>query len=528
MEGFFRANLFEGCKPCNQDGLKCVDDYATLKNGYWWEWQNETRRLFYENFMITLANNTVSPLTPVNSSDRYSVTIEYPYALPLPHKCSREESCMGGLDSSCQAGYKGPLCEVCSAGYYKILKTCKVCPTKQWMIGQLSVVVAVIAIVVAIVVWTSRKKSKKTKGRSSVDIILGRLKIVIGFYQVTFGLLEAFTYIKWPDSLAIIGKYSEVLQFNVLQIAPIHCLFPSVKVNAFGNLFAILAMNAAAMIISFSVYGIRYLLLMRSTLNVEQRAMKNSQTKELIYRSLFFFLYVTYLSTCSRTASVLPLACHKLCIDNEQKMCHTFLKADYTVKCEGKEYHQPVVVAYCTFLYIIFLPAASLIALWKQRRAPVRNKTEEEDVVDHESFDRQAKSTELLVGLRFLSENYNPHAWYWELVETARKVVLTSGLILVGGESRAYIGLVCVLSGLYGMFFAYKRPIVDPFENRLMIISLAVTFVNLGIGAVSKIPKENIPASIDSYVDTITFKILVFGANSLVIGLLVGERQNLF
>ena len=102
-------------------------------------------------------------------------------------------------------------------------------------------------------------------------------------------------------------------------------------------------------------------------------------------------------------------------------------------------------------------------------------------------------------------------------------MVLTSGLILVGGESRAYVGLACVMSGLYGMFFAYVSPIVDPFENRLMLISLAVTFVNLGIGAVSKINSENIPASIDPYVDNIMFKVLVFGANSLVIGLLVGK-----
>ena len=77
------------------------------------------------------------------------------------------------------------------------------------------------------------------------------------------------------------------------------------------------------------------------------------------------------------------------------------------------------------------------------------------------------------------------------------------------------------MSGLYGMFFAYNRPIVDAFENKLMLTSLAVTFMNLGIGAVSRIPKENIPSSIDPYVDHIMFKALVFGANSLVIGLLV-------
>ena len=133
--------------------------------------------------------------------------------------------------------------------------------------------------------------------------------------------------------------------------------------------------------------------------------------------------------------------------------------------------------------------------------------------------------TGIIVGLRFLFENYNSHSWYWELVETIRKIVLTSGLILVGGESRAYVGLACVLSGLYGMLFAYISPVVDPFENKLMLTSLAVTFVNLGIGAVSKIPKERIPASIDPYVDGIMFNILVIGANSLVIGLLAGNYR---
>ena len=78
-----------------------------------------------------------------------------------------------------------------------------------------------------------------------------------------------------------------------------------------------------------------------------------------------------------------------------------------------------------------------------------------------------------------------------------RKLILTSGLILISGESRAYVGLACVVSGLFGLYFAYKNPISDPFENKLQLTSLAVTFVNLAIGAISKIPKENIPADVD-------------------------------
>ena len=388
------------------------------------------------------------------------------------------------------------------------------------MIGQLSAIGASVVLVTAVVVWKSKRQSVKEKGRSSVDIILGRLKIVIGFYQVTFGVLEAFSYIKWPDSLAVIGKYSEILQLNVFQIAPIHCILPNLKVDAFGSLYAILAMNATVIFVVSAAYGIGKLFLRRKILSEEEKSKKTSQSKELAYRVVFFFLYVTYLSTCSKTANVLPLSCRTLCLNEKQQNCHKFLKVDYSINCSTQGFNRPVIVAYCAIGYIMFLPIASLTILWRQRRS-VKAYDEEED--DEEKIETQRPGTELIAGLRFLFENYNTHSWYWELIETARKVILTSGIILVGGESRAYIGLACVLSGLYGIFFAYKRPIVDPLENKLMLSSLAVTFVNLGIGAVSRISKEGISSSVDSYMDNIMFKILVIGANSLVIGILVGE-----
>ena len=102
----------------------------------------------------------------------------------------------------------------------------------------------------------------------------------------------------------------------------------------------------------------------------------------------------------------------------------------------------------------------------------------------------------------------------------SRKVIVTSGLILVGQETRSYIGLALVVAGMYGVVFAWIHPMQDAFENRLMTASLAVTVVNLGIGAVSKIPAENLPASTDPYMDTVIFNILVLGANTVVIGLL--------
>ena len=101
-----------------------------------------------------------------------------------------------------------------------------------------------------------KKKGREGSRKFSGDIFLSKLKIIIGFCQVTYGLLETFSSIQWPDSLQIIGKYSEILQLNILQIAPVHCLFTGLHENAFGDLIAMMTINAAVIGISGISYGV--------------------------------------------------------------------------------------------------------------------------------------------------------------------------------------------------------------------------------------------------------------------------------
>ena len=325
---------------------------------------------------------------------------------------------------------------------------------------------------------------------------------------------ERFSYIRWPDSLDIVARYSGILQRNLLQVAPIRCLFSGLKVNAFGDLLLILSLNGIAVTTSGVVYDIRRRIIFgKKHLEDEQKRKKTSHMKEIVYKNLFFILYITYLSTFSKTASVLPSAYREICRDKNEDLCKTYLKAGYSVKCQVQTYKHLLVLAYISTAYIFTLPTATFIALWRHRRAI--------------SSDADGKGVgvgrEIFEGLRFLYDNYEPRTWYWELVEVSRKIVLTSGLILVGQESRSFIGLAWVVAGIYDIQFSWMKPIPDPFENRLMTTSLAVTVVNLGIGAVSRIPAENISKVLDKRMDTITMKILIFGANTLVIGLLIGK-----
>ncbi|PFX15056.1 Leucine-rich repeat-containing protein 15 [Stylophora pistillata] len=506
LKGHYRTHLFEKCHKCLR-GMTCKDDHMSLKSGYWWEWRNKTSKDLYQKFIKNLAADL--PALGIND-------VRYRHPLPTPYQCPREEACRGGLDSLCAEGYEGALCAVCSPGYYRQLKTCRKCPSKKWIMGQLSIVAAILVAILGGMVWSTFKGNvKKAQERSLIDKFCSKLKIVIGFYQVTAGVLQAFSYIKWPDSMEVIAEYSEILQMNVLQMTPIECLVEGMRVNAFRNMFTMMAVNSLVICISGIAYGVRKVVIARNeSLEEGEKSRKLSQTKELVYRNLFFVLYVTYLNTCTTTANVLPIACQTLCRDDKEESCSKFLKADYSVRCLDQNYNKLIFLGYISTAYVTVLPAATFIALWKHTRV-ISGK------ITAKRTQSSGSTAKLITGLRFLFENYKPSSWYWELVEVCRKLILTSGLILVGQQSRSYIGLAWVVAGMYGVLFSSISPIRDVVENRMMVTSLCVTIVNLGIGAVSRIPAENIPNSKYSYSETVLLKALVIASNTSVIGLLV-------
>ena len=100
------------------------------------------------------------------------------------------------------------------------------------------------------------------------------------------------------------------------------------------------------------------------------------------------------------------------------------MKADYSIKCQGTNYNHWLIVAYI-IAYIITLPVTSFIVLLRKQRAMVAT-------IDTDEHQDLGSGMEMISGLRFLYENYEKRTWYWELVETSRKVILTSGLILIG------------------------------------------------------------------------------------------------
>ena len=106
---------------------------------------------------------------------------------------------------------------------------------------------------------------------------------------------------------------------------------------------------------------------------------------------------------------------------------------------EGRPHHQLqgpklLTASHCSLLFncLCVWPAVDFICDPLEAQA----KTEER------RFRRTRTRTRDHHGLRFLFENYKDNCWFWELVEMTRKLIPTSGLILISGESRAYVWII--------------------------------------------------------------------------------------
>ena len=416
------------------------------------------------------------------------------------------------MKADCATGFEGPLCAVCSKGFYKMISSCQKCPSLPWLVAQISIVM--VAIVVIVIPVTLGKRFKDKNGRSLTDIVLARLKIVIGFYQVTSGTLDSFSYIQWPSALIQLVKYAQIAQLNLLQIVPIHCFSNIVSVSSYTSLTLFTAIVVTTPLLAMLIYWVKKLWKRkRCDLQSEESFDVSQPLQEKCYRAVFLVLFLIYPAACTQILQFLPPACHKVCVDLKQQTCQSFLRSDYSVECYTSAYNKFVLVAYVMTAFVVGFPVLTLSLLWKHRYSAVKD------------YSRNLDDTcsEISAGLSFLYENYSDNCWFWEVLELLRKVTLTSVLVLIGGESRTNLGTAAIISGFYAVLFASYQPISDRFEHWLQLVSLMATCANLNVGMLLKIPDQEISSGLGTQGDSTVITALLLLVNTVVTGMIVGK-----
>ena len=493
LDDHYRVHRFQKCLPCDE-GYQCVNESVNLLPGYYWKWSSADAKYLYTNFSAELQ---VRNKTFNKNLTSYSLDIPKAYACPVA------EACKGGLDSECSLGYGGPLCAVCSKGFYMLASTCRKCPSLPWIIAQ---VVLIVVIVTGLLIFMIKEKKNKSNKRSLSDAMTARLKIVLGFFQVTSGTISGFSYIKWPGVMISAIRYAELLQMNLLQIAPPRCLTTSLKTDIHVKLMLILAFNGAVVLMGLLYYFVKT---RGKSKNDKEKEVTKSSAQQQCFRAVFLILFISYPLTSSHIFMVLPEACHKVCTSTDESTCRYYLRSDYTVRCDSQRFFWFSVVARILLVYPIGFPVLVLYLLWKHCNRKTDPKKRGKDALG------------IALGLRFLYENYADNVWFWEIIELVRKVMLTSVILLLDAGSRFSIGITAMISGLYSITFAYFKPMTDVFEHWLQLTSLLATLVNMIVGILLVTQNGELTES-GGASDGAVIKVLLIGANAAVVAIMGG------
>lgn len=247
------------------------------------------------------------------------------------------------------------------------------------------------------------------------------------------------------------------------------------KINSYITLLVLVALNVASTAVPVAYYqGKKFLLYRSGKMSVRKQRPVMDLAKERCYRAAFLLLFITYPATCAHIFTMLPQACQEICSEDRSSGCEAFLKADLSVKCRDDKYNRFVGFSYLLAVYPAAFPLVTLLILWKcLSKSRKGNSGKELDPLTR--------------GLRFFYENYSDNCWFWEIVELARKVLLTSALLLTDAQSRTYIGSAAIISGLYTVLFACYKPITESSEHWLQLISLMASSVNFSVGMLLKV-----------------------------------------
>ena len=551
-----------------------------LAPNYYWSWENDRQKTIYSKFVANILVVGSNSYDPAHSKFNGS----------LPHRlrCTRDNACAGGLNSTCNEGYTGLLCSQCDRTHYLRMNSCEKCPTKAMAALQVVIIIVVFVLVIIAIIWGDSKRAGQTE-RTWADVILSVFKIVISFYQVMMGVFSALSRVKWPASIVVMTRWLRFVEANLFELGALSCLDPRLRFDALQQFVLAVCLDVGVVCLLLLYLGIRIILIHRKKdLSTAEKKNALSATRKSCYRNIFLFLFTTYPPTCVRIVQVVPSACIRLCFSESETRCSSLLLSDLSVNCSSPRYNKYWPFSLVLLLYPVGFPVLILGLLWKfyhkvpasqvhtdqhnpsesMRTSPnvasqsdpdsdepagssgssdarpsaaaTENSTASDEAGPNDEMpdtdvtlassrgspDEQQKShtADMTFALSLFYENYKRKFWFWEVTEIYRKLILVTGLSLIGSQSHTQIGIGVLLAGGFAMLHAAFQPIRDKFESGLQTVALLVVFFDLALGVMLKTTESDVPVnSVNSKNDATGVEVLFVFINFLVVGIAFGE-----
>ena len=417
-------------------------------------------------------------------------------------------ACAGGTNFSrggqsyCNEGYRGPYCAVCADDYFydAALNLCSKCDNASVSPTFVSflLVIAAFAICAA---WSSLRRAsnlseKAAKGldmaaatdvrtvQGMVDGALTTLengraleegneepdeqsffaklkpkaKIMVAFAQLVSTMSFNLAPLPWPASFSKFLSVFDFVNLNVFQVIPFDCMVPTTYYSKLLTTTAVpLGLGAILLFFLRVVY-------------------KGNAKKQQSVFSVFLLLAYLVLPTCS-SAIIHVFKC-----DFFEDTATAYMNADYSLTCwtngdsmfdgDMSSSRKGWVIYACLmfFIYPVGIPCFFAVLLWGERSKlcpPLEEYGVRYLFIRHSKWEviKESRGGDSI--LSFLASSYQPHAFWFEVFESYRRLFLSSMLIFFADGSAAQV-VVAMLLNLFSIKVqSYYCPYTDDYDDML-------------------------------------------------------------
>ena len=368
------------------------------------------------------------------------------YRCPLDG-CLGGDHTVGGSKSRCAYGYTGVSCALCVDGMFKKGYKCEPCEAST----ILPFIILVVAFVggITLAVWCFRHfiHSKRMRKYSLLYRDVSNLAaIMLSFAQILEGTVGVYSGVEWPNLFSNFWKILNIAGLDFVSMSGISC---AAKVDFYLSFLGQMCIPAIV-----SAYLGVYYLISAAKVHVKEKAqlltLKNPVKKMQLKVQTAMKIEKLQGRTRRWIVKILilihtPIA-RKWMQYNDCTVIEgvAYLKADYSVVCydaQWQAFSVPMVLV--GIIYIIGLPLGLLYLL-------VRNRNR----LDH---------PQVLDSIGFLYTPYRREAYFWEVEEIFRKMILSGGLILLGD----YPALQLCTAVVSAITFHQLHALWKPHYNRL-------------------------------------------------------------
>ena len=412
-------------------------------------------------------------------------------------------------------GYKGPLCGVCEEGYFENDNECLQCTNSSTLTPTMIVFICIVILFVMASLMSCSVKLKiftvdaddgaATDNKKLNDIQLlflwlkstykntiVKIKIIVSTFQVIIATATVLT-VKMPKAFNSFTNGLSFFNLNFATVFPIGC-----SAN-FTFIDTLIMTTVAPMIVGamlFVMFIFEYTF-ERKKIQANKERKKGDKKKAFnriksAYTNYFFYLSYLILPMVSTTIFKMFI-CTNIDPHNETSgESNYYLTADLNISCSSTYYKKGVLYACLMILvYPIGIPALYMHLLYqyryeimnrkKPKLIPVVNESTTNPIVDSDvekEVQTRSRSSSYptnqanvlparVARLSFLWQSYKPQYWYWEIVDTSRRIILTAVLSVVRPGSSQQSILSVLLALLYIKIYGYFLPYDVPDDNIL-------------------------------------------------------------